>query len=230
MAILKAKATAPIGSTQTKEATNDAVYVALSSYLIPDAIAAETNTILTRLSDARNSLKEQYRDKFEEKDTLSAAYHGFVRDGGSDEGLRSHIIVSGDTDGSIPLADPHAPTLLQEMTKRHNKNKAEVDEAQKHNAKIKAKQAEIDRELTNIGPKIQKAESLYNTIAIAARAPLIFESASVISAYPPDKQLILLSVLTRGARASFDNGAYDTRDIRVVTELISANELVELIS
>lgn len=212
-----------LGSSKTKSAAKESlpVYVSCGSYILSPILAQETTELMMALRGAHTSYSEQYQKKVDERIALTADFEGYDDGPTNEKGILQRQTVD--------MATGHISDsgVMAEMQKRHAEKQRVAAKAIAHNKKIQAKQAEIEREGDVIAAKMRRVNELVNIVSAAHREPMVFESSGVLVSFAPPEQLILLSVLTKGASISFD--AYESRDVRVATAMINAGQPVALV-
>jgi len=190
------------------------LYTAIPSFLISPSVAQATNELSATLDRTLTDLSAQYQVKFNDRTALNKEYKS-VQSGSVTFAGRNYR--SGETD------------VNGELDKAKAKKDDIAAKARKHNEEVKAKQAQLETEATAIAVKVLRIKTLLGVIRSSASMPLLFDAAAILVTRTPQEQILFLSLLTRGASFTFDNGAYTSSDVRLLDALLRANERVSLV-
>jgi hypothetical protein len=200
--------------SRTKSASDQAPsYMAIPSYIISPAVAASTQDLLNQLRRAHTIASEEYQVTLDAIYALKGTYEGYNEGGMTPKGIPGHV----DTD------------FYAEMLKRNVVKQKAVNLIKAKNEKVTAHIAEVEAEGNKIAVAMRRVAVLLDIVLNASKKPLIFDAAVILVSRTQDEQILFLNLLTKGARFSFDNGAYESADVRLLDSILRAGEAVTLV-
>lgn len=206
------KATKPSNDVSKQESG----YVAVPSFLIPDAIINETQALISTLHTAHDKLDTEINAKLDSIGPLRDGYRSYQVENYDPENLRINMRYEGTEDG-------YAAQKLKEATKIKAKQDKQRAEVEAHNHEIEAKVSLIEKDIGQINNRLRHIKELLDIIeGVHLAGDTVFNTPVELAPLDSNRQILYLSVLLRSKVFKFGgaSGEYESSDVRILKALL----------